>query len=228
LGDRVDIRDPDTSERKRKWHSFAGTKREAQVERSRLITEIAGGSYVEPSKTTLAVYLDEWLARIEPSVAPRTFERYQEIARKNLVPLLGQTLLTKLRPEQIAIAYAKALKSGRRDGAGGLSPRTVHHMHRILKQVLTAAVRWRMLNYNPLDAVDPPKVERSRMKALDPAETARLLAHFRETRMFVSVRLAAMCGLRRGEIAALRWASVDLSRWQLSGSRPSRWCNFRV
>lgn len=66
----LDIRDPETSERKRKWHSFTGTKREAQIECSRLITEIAGGSYVEPSKTTLAVYLDEWLARIEPSVAP--------------------------------------------------------------------------------------------------------------------------------------------------------------
>jgi integrase len=89
-------------------------------------------------------------------------------------------------------------------------------MHRILKQALTAAVRWRILNYNPLDAVDPPKVERGKMKALDPAETAQLLAHFRETRMFVPVLLAALCGLRRGEIAALRWASADLSRWQLS------------
>ena len=182
----LEIRDPETGKRKRKWHSFAGTKREAQIECSRLITEIAGGSYVGPSKTTLAAYLDEWLALIEPSVAPRTFERYQEIARKNLVPLLGQTVITKLRPEQIAGAYAQALKSGRRDGTGGLSPRTVHHMHRILKQALTAAVRWRILTYNPLDAVDPPKVERGKMKALDPAETARLLAHFRETRIFVA------------------------------------------
>jgi integrase len=54
------------------------------------------------------------------------------------------------------------------------------------------------------------------MTALDLAETARLLAHFRETRMFVPVLLAALCGLRRGEVAALRWASVDLSRRQLS------------
>ena len=34
--------------------------------------------------------------------------------------------------------------------------------------------------------------------------------------MFVPVLLAAMCGLRRGEITALRWASVDLFRRQLS------------
>lgn len=50
----LDIRDLETGERKRKWQSFVGTKREAQVECSRLITEIAGGSYVEPSKTSLA------------------------------------------------------------------------------------------------------------------------------------------------------------------------------
>jgi integrase len=116
----------------------------------------------------------------------------------------------------MAAAYAKALKSGRRDGSGGLSPRTVHHMHRVLKQAIATAVRWRMLLHNPVNSVDPPKVERIKMKALDADETAQLLGHFRGTRMFVPVLLAAMCGLRRGEITALRWGSVDLSRGQLS------------
>lgn len=117
---------------------------------------------MEPSKTSLAAYLEKWLSHVEPSIAPRTFERYQEIARKNLVPLLGQIFLTKLRPEQIATAYARALKTGRRDGAGGLSPRTVHHLHRVLKQALAVAVRWRILTYNPVDAVDPPTQGRAK------------------------------------------------------------------
>jgi integrase len=34
--------------------------------------------------------------------------------------------------------------------------------------------------------------------------------------MFIAVLLAAMCGLRRGEIAALPWRSIDLERAQLS------------
>ena len=46
----------ETGKRKRKWHSFSGTKREAQIERSRLVTEFAQGSYFEPSKTTLAAF----------------------------------------------------------------------------------------------------------------------------------------------------------------------------
>jgi hypothetical protein len=187
----LDVRDPATGKRKRKWHSFRGTKREAQNQCSRLITEFMQGAYLEPSKVTVAEFLEKWLGQIEPPVAPRTFERYQEIARKNIVPLLGQTILTKLRPDQIATAYAKAIKSGRRDGSGGLSSRTVHHMHRVLKQALATAVRWRTLLHSPVDSVDPPKVERTKMKALDPLETARLLSHFRSTRIFVPVRSPA-------------------------------------
>jgi integrase len=73
-----------------------------------------------------------------------------------------------------------------------------------------------MLVRNPADGVDSPKVERRKMAALDAAETAQLLAHCRATRMFTPVLLAVMCGLRRGEITALRWGSVDLARGQLS------------
>ena len=173
------------------------------------------GAYAEPSKLTLGTFLDDWLAQVASQVSPRTHERYAELARKNIVPLLDAATLTKLRPAQIATAYGKALASGRRNGTGGLSPRTVH-MHRVLKQAIGVAVRWGILQRNPADDVDPPKVGRKSMLALDEAQTAALLAHFEPTRMHVPVMLAALCGLRRGEIAALLWRSVDLDRGQIS------------
>ena len=212
----LDVNDGATGRRKRKWHSFAGTKREAQKECARLVTEMQAGAYVEPAKTTLAAFLDRWLAHMASQVAPRSHERYTEIARKNVVPLLGGAVLTALRPEQISTAYAKALASGRRDGKGGLSPRTVHHMHRILRQALGQAVRWGILARNPADAVKPPKVERRKIKALDALDTALLLNHFRPTRMFVPVMLGVLCGLRRGEVTALKWGSVDVPGAELS------------
>jgi Phage integrase, N-terminal SAM-like domain len=137
--------------KRRKWHSFKGSKREAQRECARLIAEISKGSYVEPSKTSLAEFLDRWLEAIKPRVWPRTHERYGELARKNIVPLLGSVMLVKLRPEQIAAAYSEALSAGRSDGSGGLSPRTVHHLHRVLKQALGHAVRWQLLLRNPCE-----------------------------------------------------------------------------
>ncbi|WP_132254384.1 tyrosine-type recombinase/integrase [Methylobacterium segetis] len=212
----LDLRDPETGKRKRKWHSFAGTKREAQKECARLITAMERGDYVEPGKETVAAFLDRWLAHAKSQVTPRSHERYTELARKNLAPLLGSVILTKLRPEQISAAYAKALVSGRRDGTGGLSPRTVHHMHRILRQALGQAVKWQILARNPADVAGGPRVEKAKMRALDAHETARLLAHFRPTRMFIPVVLGALCGLRRGEVTALRWRAVDFATGQLA------------
>ncbi len=55
--------------------------------------------------------------------------------------------------------YAEAQKTGRRDGNGGLSARTVLHHHRILRQALKQAVRWRMIALDPTDAVVAPKPE---------------------------------------------------------------------
>jgi hypothetical protein len=79
---------------------------------------------------------------MKSQVSPRSHERYVEITCKNIVPLLGQAKLSRLNALQIAQAYMKALESDRRNGKGGLSPRTVHHMHRILKQALGDALRW--------------------------------------------------------------------------------------
>jgi integrase len=64
---------------------------------------------------------------------------------------------------------------------------------------------------NPAASIRAPKVKPKNMRALDTAETAALLEAARAYRLFVPVLLAVTCGLRRGEICALRWRSVELS-----------------
>jgi integrase len=212
----IDVRDPQTSKRKRRWHSFTGTKRQAQVECSRLISEAQRGTGLEPSRVTLAEFLDRWLAHMRPQISARTHERYTELVTKNIAPALGNVFLSRLQAVQISEAYARALVSGRRDGKGGLSPASVHYQHRVLKKALGQAVKWRLLPGNPIDAVDPPRVERTRMQTYDMAQTAEALALVRRTRLYVPVLLALLCGLRRGEITALRWRNVDLDGAQLA------------
>jgi integrase len=159
---------------------------------------------------------EQWLANIKANVSPRSHERYEEIAKKNLIPLLGAIPLTKLKPIQISAAYTKALANGRRDGKGGLSARTVHHMHRLLKQALAQAVRWQLLIRNPVDAVDPPKVERHSMTTYDMAQTVAAIEAMRGTVMFIPAVLGLLCGMRRGEISALKWRNFDLTTGQIS------------
>jgi integrase len=215
----LEQRDPATGKRKRKWHPFEGTKREAQIECSRLITGMNGGGYVEPSKVTVLQFLDRWLKHIKPNVSPRTHERYEQIALKNIAPLLGAKVLSKLQPVDISEAYAKALESGRRDGNGGLSPRTVHHMHRVFYSALNQAERWKLIVRNPaalLEKRDRPKIERKSVATIDARTTATVMDAARERRLFIPLVLGALCGLRRGEITALRWKSVDLDNGQLA------------
>jgi integrase len=212
----IDVQDAKTGKRRRRWHSYKGTKRGAQSECARLIAEIDKGAYVAPSRLSVKEFLEQWIEHMRGQVSPRTHERYAEIARKNLVPLLGDRPLGKLQEIDISQAYATALASGRRDGKGGLSPRTVGHMHRVLHEALKQAMIWKLLARNPAALVKPPKPDPKKMKVLDTDATAAMIEAARPYAAFIPVLLAVLCGLRRGEIAALRWKSVDLDTGQLA------------
>jgi integrase len=211
----IDVRDHQTGKRKRRWHSFTGTKRQAQVECARLITEREGGAYIDPTRVTVAAFLQRWLGHMATQVSPRSHENYGAVINTNIVPLVGNVVLSKLRPDAIAAMYMTALESGRRKG-GGLSARSVCMMHRVLSQAMKQAVKWQLLAQNPCDAVSPPRVERRQMIVLDADGTAAVIEAARSKALFMPILLGALCGLRRGELAALRWRNIDLEAGQIS------------
>jgi integrase len=213
----IDTRDPANGKRKRKWYSFEGTKRGAQIECARLVSEAANGTSLAPAKVTIRDYFARWLDHIATQVSPRSCENYREVVYANIAPALGNVLLSKLRPEQIAQAYSDALHHGRKDGSG-LSPRSVVMMHRTLSQGLKQAVTWNLLASNPAAACKPPRVERKEMKVLDVKDTVSLIQFASGGRLYIPILLLALCGLRRGEIAALRWNRIDLDSSRLSVS----------
>jgi integrase len=224
----LSLTDPATGKRKLKWHSFKGAKRAAQAECARLVTEMRDGSYVQPSKLTVSQFFDRWLKHIKPNVSPRTHERYEQIATKNIAPLLGAKALSKLQPIDISAAYSKALQSGRRDGQGGLSPRTVHHMHRVLYSALAQAERWKLIARNPaalLEKRDRPKIEKKPIATIDAPTTATVFDAARESRLFIPIVLGSLCGLRRGEITAICWKAINLDTGQLAVVASTEQCD---
>lgn len=134
--------DPLTGKRRIRYHSFKGTKREAELELARLIAAASTGDYVDPSRITLAEFLDRWeAARAAANVGPRTLERYRELARVHVRPHLGGAQLQKLKAVHFAELYAKLLREGKagrgeRAERTGLSARTVGHVHRLLHRAL--------------------------------------------------------------------------------------------
>jgi len=177
--------------------------RRAQIECSRLITEIADGSFVVSNQTTLAEWIDHWLLIGAPGkkrrVAGRkTLERYGQLLRSHVIPALGNRQLQKLQSTEIDALYTRLAKK--------ISARTAHHIHNVFGSCLRTAVRTRKLSRNPMSDVIkvPSPGEADHGIALD-ADQLRALVHgFKESVLFPIVAVAAFTGARRGEIRPLR------------------------
>jgi integrase len=94
-------------------------------------------------------------------------------------------------------------------------------MHRVLRGALAQAVKWNMLIKNPCDMLekkDRPKIERKPVAVMDATDTVKMLEAARGARLFIPMMLGAMCGIRRGEICALRWRNVQLETGQIEVS----------
>jgi integrase len=200
--------DPVTGKRITRYHSFKGTKREAEAELVRLKAAADKGEYVDPSKTTLGEFLDRWETWAATQVSAKTLERYKELARHHVKPHLGASRIQKLKPVNFAELYGK-LQKAKPEGAD-LAPRTVGHVHRLMHRVFSHAVKWGIITSNPVSAADPPRVERAEIEILAPEEIKSVLKALRGRSLYPVAVLALATGMRRGELAALSWADVDL------------------
>jgi integrase len=164
-------RDPVTGKRRIRYVSFRGNKRQAQNELTRLMAEHAAGASVDPSKITVAEFLDRWDADYAAvHVSAKTRERYRQIIKNQIKPNIGQVPLQKLKPVHLADLYAKLLKAG-------LAPRTVKHVHRLLHRALGHAGTWGVAQQNVAALAEPPKVESGEIVTLTPEQANRLLHH---------------------------------------------------
>ncbi len=204
-------RDLKTGKKLYKQHTVRGSKKDAERERVRLLHSYNNGVYQEPTREPTGEYLRRWIRDYAKThVAASTYERYEDIVEKHLIPALGHVPLSRLSPQDIRAHYSRAQQAGRHDRKGGLSPTTVLQHHRILREALKHAVTEGLLVANPADRVPAPRRVRCEMPTLDEAQTCQLLDLVRETKLHIPVLLAVASGLRRGEILALRWQDVDL------------------
>jgi integrase len=206
-------KDPITGKYKQQWISVKGTKRDAEKRLGELLHQLDTGTFMKPSKTTLAEYLERWLKDyVWPNLAPRTAEGYEHICRHHLRPALGSITLTQLKPEHLQRYYSDKL-------SGGLSAQTVRHHHTTLHKALQTAVEWGLLLRNSADAISPPRVQRAEMQTWSEDDIIVFLEATSKTPYFALFHTALFTGMRRSELLALRWRDVDLLLCQIYVSR---------
>jgi integrase len=187
--------------RNRRFVTIKGTYKDAQKELTRLLNAVDAGSLPDVTNMTVAEYVTAYLDGAH-SLAPKTLERYRELAAHQ-IKYLGDVKLQKLRPEHIEQWHATLLKTG-------LSARTVGHAHRLLGLVLKRAVENGTIAHNVAAIRKPPKVEDEELQISSAEQIAEVLAKLNGHTLHPIVSLALATGMRRGELLGLQWGDIEL------------------
>lgn len=200
--------------RQKKAGGFA-SRADAQAAMSKLQAEKASGAYIDPSRTTLAEYLAQWIKAGCEGVRPWTFRGYENVVRNHISPRIGHVPLQKLTRTDIKAMYADLRTNGYAKGkkkGTGLSEKSVHNIHICLRAALNDAVADGLLRANPASgALKPPSGDHE-MVTWTREELTAFLEFIKPERDFPMYRLAGYSGMRRGELLGLRWADV---KWNL-------------
>ncbi|WP_308252108.1 tyrosine-type recombinase/integrase [Pseudonocardia sp. KRD291] len=206
-------------------------ERTARDVRDRLLREVAERRNPRTSATVdqlLERYLDQF------DGAPNTLTLYRGYVRNHIAPFLGHLKVGQVDAEILDSFYAELRRcrthcTSRRqvdhrtagphecdDRCGPhrcrpLSPTTVRHMHFILSGAFKRAVRWRWVSVSPIGQAEPPAMPKPNPEPPSPAEAARILSEaWRDPSWGALLWVAMTTGVRRGELCAIRWSSVNL------------------
>jgi integrase len=188
--------------------TFRGTLAEARKKLRDLLKSGDDGSHVEPTKMTVAQWVEHWLSIGAPGkkkkpVGRRSMERYQQFLRIHIVPHIGDKRLQQLHSTDIDRLYETL--------AGKLAPNTQYMAHSVFAACLNAAVRKGLLSVSPMARCEkiPSPVEADHGLVLDNDQIAALVQSFKGNTLHPIVAVAAYTGARRNEILALRWDDLD-------------------
>lgn len=137
--------------------SYGKTEKEAKQELAKLQAEVATlGKLTDSGRRTVANLIDFWLETVKPTLKPRTHNDYGLIAKRYILPYVGNIKLNRLEPAHLQSLYAKLQGKG--------LTRAPSHAHAVLHRALKLAVLWSWLPLNVADrtirnAYKPPRKE---------------------------------------------------------------------
>lgn len=196
--------DRDTGKRRQLRRRFP-TEREARDELAAIQSAVRAGTFVQPSKITVDQACANWLES-KHGLKPSTLRGH----RVNLQALrdeLGGIGVQQLTKADIDTLVGK-LRRGEVEGRKPWSPRSCNYLLYLTTAVLDDQLRQGHLIRNVAKLVDRVAGDPQAHRTLTADEVDRILAREGRDRHLWAL---ALYGLRRGEIAGLRWANVNLT-----------------
>jgi len=205
-------RDAVTGERNRTYKTIKGTKKQAETEMRKMISEIENGGIVSPSALTVKEWMKTWLNSYKTNIEETTKIGYQEKIDEYINPYIGHIPIKSLQ-SLVVQNLINDLKNK------GLAPKTIRNFYNILNPAMKKAVELRMIPYNPCEGATLPKLVKFKPKVYDKDQIAEVLEKAKGTDMYLIVVLEFSLGIRRGELCALRWSDIDFENKVLTISK---------
>lgn len=192
---------------------YGKTRKEVADKLAEMIRQFKTSGKAIANKDSLGAYLDSWLADdVKLNRTPKTHEEYEGAARLYIKPLIGHIKIVKLTGADLQRWQGKLARDGHSDN-------TRLKAIRVLRNALNKAVKLRLIPFNPMAAVAKPKVQRKEVTPLEPEQCYALFDACKKHRLGDLIILAAMTGLRKGELLALDWSAVNLREGVLTVRR---------
>ena len=163
--------------------------------------------------TTLETLLQEFFAQhAKERLAPKTTERYIELAQCVAPELLAMPL-AEITALHLNREWQRLLKSGghtrKKKEPRPLSAKTVRGVAGVVSSAFSRAIKWGLVNRNPVTNSEPPRVKKHLAIALTPTQQDLLLdAASGPWCLRAFMEIASATGCRRGELLALRWSDI--------------------
>jgi integrase len=195
----------------------AEAKRRTEELQKHDLEKAGGGPVAAALPTTLTMLFHEFFRQhAEEKLAPKTIERYRELAGYLAHELLAMPL-AEITPLHLSREWNRLLKSGGRHRktkqARPLSAKTVRHIAGLVSSAFARAERWGLVAKNPVTRSEPPIPKKHRGVALTPAQ--QFLVFTSATGPWCLATFLEFCaatGARRGEVLALRWSDLQDGR----------------
>src|SRR6266566_683659 len=150
-----------TIEGRKRRFVYGKTRKEVQEKLQAALKELQQGIVLQgTARQTLEQFLMDWIENSQKQyVRARTYERYEEIIRLHIVPVLGRHQLHNVTAQHLQAFYAKKSKEG-------LSSTTIASFHNVLHKALECAVKWSLVPRNVCELASPPRRERFEVQPL--------------------------------------------------------------
>lgn len=186
---------------------YGKTQAEVRKKLQAIEVDIENGVYAEPTKMTVANWLEIWLQDFNGNVKPGTLGEYQSQCKNNIIPYLGAVKLTKLSTPMIQRHYNTLQKGdGKRQP---LSAKTIKNIHGVLHKALAQAVKLNYLRFNPSDHCTLPKVIRKEIQPLDDLNIRDFVTACDGEVFRTELLTALFTGMRQSELLGLTWDNIN-------------------